>query len=98
MGQTPHPKKPNKHAVGVANGRVSGGKYVTKLSIKQLSRKAVEADTFQDFPTSLMSVGKTRDGSTISIYTRDGVTVHKEQDVLIACKGASIIIGIRDKR
>jgi hypothetical protein len=44
-----------------------------------------------------MSVGKTSDDSTISIFTKTGVTVHKEEDVLIRCKGAPLLIGVRDK-
>ena len=59
---------------------------------------AAQADTFQDFPTSLMSVGKTNDDGNISIFTSDGVTVHKEQDVLITCKGEPIFVGIRDEQ
>ena len=82
--------------VGVANGSVSKGKFVTALPFKKLSAKAAQADTFQDFPTSLMSVGKTCDDGNISIFTGDGVTVHKEQDVLITCKGAPILIGVRE--
>ena len=45
-----------------------------------------------------MSVGKTSDDGTISVFTKDGVTVHKEENVLIACKGQPILIGIRDKQ
>ena len=33
--------------VGVANGGVCNGKYVTSLPFLQLSRKVVEADTFE---------------------------------------------------
>ena len=88
--------KPTKH-VGVANGGVIAGKYVPKLPFEQLSKKAAQADTFQDFPTSLISVGKTCNDGNISIFTGDGVTVHKEQVVLIACKGYPILIGVRDK-
>ena len=47
--------------VGVANGEASKGKFVTKLPFPQLSPKAAEADTFDDFKTSLMSVGRTSD-------------------------------------
>ena len=43
-----------------------------------------------------MSVGQTSDDGTISIFTKDGVTVHKEEDVLITCKGEPILIGVRD--
>jgi hypothetical protein len=53
--------------VGVANGGVNQAKYVTQLPFKALSAQATQADTFQDFPSSLMSVGKTADDGTISI-------------------------------
>jgi hypothetical protein len=43
----------------------------------------MQADTFQDFPMSLMSVGKTADGGTASVFTKEGVNVFKEEDVLI---------------
>ena len=43
-----------------------------------------------------MSVGKTSDNGTISIFTKDGITVHKEHDVLITCKGKPILIGINE--
>ena len=35
--------------------------------------RAVESDTFQDFPTSLMSIGNTSDDGNISIFTKDNV-------------------------
>jgi hypothetical protein len=76
--------------VGVANGGVSQAKFVTQLLFKALSAQATQADTFQDFPSSFMSVGKTANDGTISIFTKDGVTVHKETDVLITCKGKPI--------
>jgi antitoxin (DNA-binding transcriptional repressor) of toxin-antitoxin stability system len=44
-----------------------------------------------------MSVGKTTDDGTISIFTKDGVTVHREEDVLITCKGMPILVGVRDE-
>jgi hypothetical protein len=43
-----------------------------------------------------MSVGKTADNGTISIFTKDGVTVHREDDVLITCKGQPLLIGACD--
>ena len=89
-------RKSHKH-VGVANGGTSQGTHVTSLPIAQLSEQAAEADTFSDFPHSLMSVGKTADDGTISIFTKHGVTVHKEDDVLITCKGEPILIGARDE-
>ena len=85
-------------SVGVANAGTSRGKWETELPIPQLSKKAAKADSFNDFPTSLMSVGKTNDDGNVSIFTKDGVTVHKEQDVLITCKGTPILIGVRDER
>ncbi len=58
----------------------------------------MQADTFQDFPTSLMSVGKTADNGTVSVFTKEGVSVFKEEDVLITCKGEPILIGVRDSQ
>lgn len=83
--------------VGVANGGSSKAKHVTALPFKHLSDKANRADSSEDFPNSLMSVGKTADDGTISIFSKDGVTVHKEEDVLITCKGEPILIGVRDE-
>jgi hypothetical protein len=45
-----------------------------------------------------MSAGKTADNGTISIFTKEGVMVHKEKDVLITCKGMPILIGVRDEQ
>jgi hypothetical protein len=78
--------KKSTRQVGVANGGVSQAKFVMQLPFKALSARATPADTFQDFPSSLMSMGKTADDGTISNFTKDGVTVHKEMDVLITCK------------
>ena len=83
--------------VRVANGDICNAKYATTLPFPQLSDKARQADTFENFPTSLMSVGKTSDDGTISVFTKTGVSVHKEEDVLITCKGAPILIGKRDE-
>ncbi len=83
--------------VGVANGDTCKAKNVTRLPFPQLSKRATTADTFTNFPTLLMSVGKTSNDGTISIFTKTGVTVHKETDVLIRCKGAPLLIGVRDK-
>ena len=84
--------------VGVANAGTCQGKWETELPLPQLSKRAANADSFDEFPTSLMSVGKTNDDGNVSIFTKDGVTVHKEEDVLITCKGAPILIGVRDER
>ncbi|EED95555.1 predicted protein [Thalassiosira pseudonana CCMP1335] len=84
--------------VGVANGNISRGQHVTELPIPALSKQAKQADTFPDFPHSLMSVGKTADDGMVSIFTHDGVTVFKEDDVLITCKDKPILIGVRDAR
>ncbi len=37
-----------------------------------------------------MSVGKTADDGTVSVFTKKGVDVFKEEDVLITCKGEPI--------
>jgi hypothetical protein len=84
--------------VGVANGGISKAKYVTQLPFRQLVAQATQADTFQDFPTSLMSVGKTADDGTVSVFTKEGVNVFKEEDMLITCKGEPILIRVRDSR
>eukprot|EP00804_Cyclotella_cryptica_P028235 CCRYP_014585-RA/>CCRYP_014585-RA protein AED:0.40 eAED:0.48 QI:0/0/0/1/1/1/2/0/278 len=82
--------------VAVANGHISAATHVSRLPFPGLSKTATKADTFHDFPQSLMSVGKVSDDGTLSIFTKDGVTVHKEEDVLITCKGAPLLIGVRD--
>jgi hypothetical protein len=46
----------------------------------------------------LMSMGKTSDDGTISVFTKTGVNVFKEEDVLITCKGKRILIPVRDGR
>ena len=52
----------------MANGGTSSGKYVTRLPFPKLSQKATEADTFDDFSSFLLSIGKTVDDGNISIY------------------------------
>ena len=42
---------------------------------------ANKGDTFEQFNDSLLSVGKVNDDGNISIFTADGVTVHKEEDI-----------------
>ena len=94
--QLPILRKSSKR-VGVANGGTSKAEHVTQLPFKSLSTKAKLADTFRDFPQSLMSVGKVSDDGTVSVFTREGVTIHREKDVLITCKGEPILIGVRDE-
>ncbi|KAL7485756.1 hypothetical protein ACHAW6_011364 [Cyclotella cf. meneghiniana] len=89
--------RPSTKRVGVTTGSTSMTKHVTQLPFPQLSDKVAQADTFEDFPTLLMRIGKTADDGTISIFTKDRVTVHKEEDVLIICTGEPFFIGIRDK-
>ena len=84
--------------LGVTNECGSSGKYVTRLPFPQLPKKAAEADTINNFPTSLMHVGKTSDNGNVSIFTKEGVSLHKKEDVLITCKGKVIFVGKRDKR
>jgi hypothetical protein len=72
----------------------SNAKYVTQLPFQKLSAQPRQADTFQDFPTSLMSMGKTSDDGTVSVFTKEGINVFKEEDVIITCKGEPILIGI----
>jgi hypothetical protein len=86
--------RPSTRRVGVANGGISNAKYVTQLPFQKLSAQSRQADTFQDFPTSLMSVGKTPDDGMVSVFMKEGIKVFKEEDVLITCKGEPILIGI----
>jgi hypothetical protein len=58
----------------------------------------MQADTFQDFPTSLTSIGKTANSGTVSVFTHEGINVFKEEDVLITCIGKPILLGIRDNQ
>ena len=84
--------------VGVANGEVSQGIHETRLPIPQLPKKATKADTFNKWSSNLMSVGRVCDANTLSIFSKDGVKVYKEDDVLVTCKGKPILIGIRDDK
>ena len=61
-------------------------------------QKAAEADTFKEFPTSLMSVGKTVYDGNLSIFAKEGVTVYKEEDVLITCQRKPILVVKLDER
>ena len=90
--------RPSHKIVAVANGGTSKGKYVTRLPFPQLSTITAEADTFEEFMSSLMSVGKTSDDGNVSIFTHEKVQLYKEEDVLITCRGKPIIIGKRDTR
>jgi hypothetical protein len=85
--------RPSTWHVGVANGDTSNAKYVTQLPFQKLSAQLRHADIFQDFPTSLMSMGKTLDNSMVLVFTKEGINVFKEEDVLIICKGEPILIG-----
>jgi hypothetical protein len=62
-----------------------------------LSAQARTADTFQEFPTLLMSIGKVADDGNVSIFTKDGLTINDEQDALITCQGEPLFIGVRDQ-
>jgi hypothetical protein len=90
--------QPSTRRDGVANQGTSQAQHVTRLPFHKLSARARQADTVQDFPTLSMSVGKTSDNSTISVSTKTGVTVFKEEDVLITCKSKPILIGMQDGR
>jgi hypothetical protein len=62
--------RPSTRRVGVAYGGTSNTKYVTQLPFQKLSAQSRQAVTFQDFPTSLMSVGKTLDDDMVSVFTK----------------------------
>ena len=61
--------RPSQKRVAVANGGTSSGNYVTHLPFPQLSSAAAEADTFEEFPSSLLSVGKTSDDGNVAVFT-----------------------------
>jgi hypothetical protein len=86
--------RPSTQQVGVANGSTSNAKYITKPPFQKLSAQLKQADSFQDFSTSLMSMGKTSDYGTVLVFTKEGVNVFKDEDVLNICKGEPILIGI----
>ena len=87
-------RSPHKR-VAVANAGTSIGKYVTRLPFPQISTATEEADTFEEFPASLMSIGKTSDDGNVSIFTDEKLQVYKEADILITCRGKPIRIGKR---
>jgi hypothetical protein len=89
---------PSTQWVGVVNGGRSKAKYVARLLFCKLFAQLMQADTFQDFPSSLMSIGNTANNGTVSVFTKEGVNVFKEEDVLITCKGKPVLIGIRDNQ
>jgi hypothetical protein len=45
-----------------------------------------------------MSLGKISDNGTVSVSTKEGVNVFKEEDVLITCKGEPILISIQENQ
>ncbi len=93
QAQLPILQKASKRVV-VANGETCKAKSVTHLPFHTLSTSAKQAETFTEFPHSLMSMGKKADNSMISIFSKEEVMVHKEQDILITCKGKPILIGV----
>ena len=90
--------QPSHKRVEFANVGTSERKYVTRLTFTQLSTKTSEADTFEEFPSSLMSVRKTFDDGNVSIFTDEKVQVYKEADVFTTCRGKPILIGKRYER
>ena len=62
----------------VSNGGTSRWKYVKSLPFPQLSKKAAESDTFEEFPTLLMSVSKAANDSNVSILTKKNIKVYKK--------------------
>ena len=69
--------------VSVTSSSISRANNAVPLPIPHLSKKAAEAHTFEDFPSSVLSGGKVKDDGKVCIFSRKGVTVHKEEDVLI---------------
>jgi hypothetical protein len=84
--------------VGIAMAGTSNANHVTQPPYCKLSAQLRQADTFQDFPTSLMRVGKTSDDGTVLVFTKEGVNVFKVENVLVTCNGEPILISIRDNQ
>ncbi len=84
--------------VGVANRGVNTRVNVNTLPFQKLSKKAVSEGTFNDFSSLLMSVGQVADDNNISIFTKDGVTVHNKQEVIITYRVKPILIGVQDNQ
>ena len=82
--------------ISMAKTGTSKGKWETTLPLPQPSKEAAKANSFSIFSTSLMNVGKTNNNGNISIFTKNGVMVHKREYVLIMCKEVPILIGVHD--
>ncbi|EJK62273.1 hypothetical protein THAOC_17120, partial [Thalassiosira oceanica] len=82
--------------VRVANGEIETGKHRTMLPIDGLSEEGRSADSFDQFGTTLLSVGRTTDDGNTAIFNSSGVSVHRDRDVLILVKGKPVMIGRRD--
>ncbi|KAL7474576.1 LOW QUALITY PROTEIN: hypothetical protein ACHAW6_000547 [Cyclotella cf. meneghiniana] len=64
------------------------------LPLPGLSKQASKANTSVDFSQSLVSIGKVSDDSTVSVFTKDDISVHCERDILIMCKAEPLFISI----
>ena len=80
----------------VADGNTAKGKHRVSLPFKALLPKPNEANTFKQFNNLLLSVDKVNDKGNISIFTSNGVTIHKEEDFLITCESKPILVGIQN--
>ena len=74
----------------VSNREKSKGNNVTSIPFSLLSPKARQADTFKEFLTSLMSVGKTANDGKISIFTNvvsvsSGVVRYHDNTGILYC-------------
>ena len=74
----------------VADGHVNNGAKEVELPFKGLSTKSRTGDTFEKIRESLMSMGKVNNDGNISSFTKDDVTVYKEEAILMTCKGQPI--------
>ena len=90
--------RPSTKRVAVADGTVCRGKFETRLPIDGISDSAATADTFDNFKSTLISVGELANDGTVSVFTEDGVSVHKKEEVLILVKGKPILVGYRNSR
>ena len=82
--------------VSVVDGNINKDRHQVRLPFEGLQPKVNKSDTFKQFDGSLFNVGKVNNNSNISIFTLDGVIVHKKEYALITCKDRHILVGIRD--
>ena len=90
--------RPSTKRVAVANGKVEHGVHRTVLPLPDsIPSEIRQGDSFNSFTNTLLSVGRMANAGYTSIFTKHGVQVIKDEDVLIRLQGKPVMIGIRDE-